>query len=441
MTKLAYFECPTGIAGNMCLGALLDLGMPIAYLQENLQGLGIQEEFELQVNSVHRQSQQATCVQVNLYPQLASNRTGVDPDRFAEKTEQEPDHHVASGLTTGHHPAHRHLPEIERLILNAKLPKQVEIWSLEIFRNLAIAEGQVHGIDPNQVHFHEVGATDAIVDIVGTCLGLDWLGIEQIFCSALPTGGGTVKAAHGRLPVPVPAVLQLWQTRQVPVYDSGIHRELVTPTGAAIATTLAQSFGPPPPMAIHQIGLGAGTHDLSLPNVLRLWLGESAAPAPSTSSTDATTETIMVLETQIDDLNPQALGYTFEALFAVGALDVFSQAVGMKKSRPGTLLTVICTPKTMSACEAVLFNETSTLGIRRSQQLRTALPRELTTVETPYGSVQIKLAYHHQKLVNVQPEYEDCACIARTYHLPWRHVHQAALLAWHQRTTASESKF
>jgi len=437
MTKLAYFECPTGVAGNMCLGALLDLGMPIAYLQEHLHGLGIQGEFELQVSSVHRQSQQASYVQVNLHPQLASTRAGVDPDQPGEKAGQEPDHHAASGLIAGHHQTHRHLPEIERLILNAKLPKQVETWSLSIFRNLAIAEGQVHGIDPNQVHFHEVGATDAIVDIVGTCLGLDWLGVEQIFCSALPTGGGTVKAAHGLLTVPVPAVLQLWQTRQVPVYDNGIHRELVTPTGAAIATTLAQSFGPPPPMAIHQIGLGAGTHDLSLPNVLRLWLGESAGPAPPPPSTDATAETVMVLETQIDDLNPQALGYTFEALLAVGALDVFTQAVGMKKSRPGTLLTVICTPEAVSVCETVLFNETSTLGIRRSQQLRTALHRELTTVETPYGSVQLKLAYHHQKLVNVQPEYEDCARIARAHHLPWRQVYQAALLAWHQRTTAS----
>lgn len=403
MTKLAYFECPTGIAGDMCLGALLDLGVPLSLLQDYFRRLDIEQEFELQVSSVHRQSQQATYVRVEL---------GAEP----------PGKHQ--------HSHHRHLPEIERLILGAGLPKQVERWSLDIFQNLALAEGKVHGIEPNRVHFHEVGATDAIVDIVGTCLGLHWLGVEEMFCSALPTGGGTVKAAHGKLSVPVPAVLQLWQTRQVPVYDNGIHKELVTPTGAAIATTLAQSFGPPPPLSLHQIGLGAGTLDLSLPNVLRIWLGESAgAPASGTHP-----ETVAVLETQIDDLNPQAFGYVFDVLFQAGALDVFTQAVGMKKSRPGILLTVICHPETVSACETVIFKETSTLGIRRSQQQRTALQRDIKTIDTAYGPVQIKLAYHDQQLVNVQPEYEDCAQIAQTHHLPWQQVYQAALLAWYQQS-------
>ncbi|QUY44127.1 nickel pincer cofactor biosynthesis protein LarC [Acaryochloris marina] len=404
MTKLAYFECPTGIAGDMCLGALLDLGVPLSFLQDYFRRLDIEQEFELQVSSVHRQSQQATYVRVEL--------------------EKE------AGQSSEHqHSHHRHLPEIERLILGAELPKQAELWSLDIFRNLAIAEGKVHGIEPNRVHFHEVGATDAIVDIVGTCVGLYWLGVEELFCSALPTGGGTVKAAHGQLPVPVPAVLQLWQRRQVPVYDNGIDKELVTPTGAAIATTLAQSFGPPPPMSLHQIGLGAGTLDLSLPNVLRLWLGESVA-SPSSSSQS---ETVVVLETQIDDLNPQAFGYVFEALFQAGALDVFTQPVGMKKSRPGILLTVICQPEIAPACETVIFKETSTLGIRRSQQQRTTLQREIKAVDTVYGPIQIKLAYHHQQLVNVQPEYEDCAQIAQTHHLSWQHVHQTALLAWYQQ--------
>lgn len=402
MTKLAYFECPTGIAGDMCLGALLDLGVPLSLLQDYFKRLDIEQEFELQVSSVHRQSQQATYIRVELGA-------------------ESPGKHQ--------HSHHRHLPEIERLILGAGLPKQVEIWSLDIFRNLALAEGKVHGIEPNRVHFHEVGATDAIVDIVGTCLGLHWLGVEEIFCSALPTGGGTVKAAHGTLLVPVPAVLQLWQTRQVPVYDNGIHKELVTPTGAAIATTLAQSFGPPPPLSLQQIGLGAGTLDLSLPNILRIWLGESAAsPASATHP-----ETVAVLETQIDDLNPQVFGYVFDALFQAGALDVFTQAVGMKKSRPGILLTVICLPETVSACETVIFKETSTLGIRRSQQQRTALQRKIKTIDTAYGPVQIKLAYHDQQLVNVQPEYEDCAQIAQTHHLPWQQVYQAALVAWYQQ--------
>lgn len=409
MTKLAYFECPTGIAGDMCLGALLDLGVPLAFLNDHLRRLGIDQEFELQVSLVHRQSQQATYVRVELVS------GSVDSETLSE-------HHLG-------HSHHRHLPEIEHLILGAQLPTQVETWSLEIFRNLAIAEGNVHGIAPNQVHFHEVGATDAIVDIVGTCLGLHWLGVEDIFCSALPIGGGTVKAAHGQLPVPAPAVLQLWQTRQVPIYDNGIHKELVTPTGAAIATTLAQTFGPPPPMSLHKIGLGAGTLKLSLPNVLRIWLGESLAA----QSTAAPPETVVVLETQIDDLNPQVFGYIFDALFVAGALDVFTQAVGMKKSRPGILLTVICKSEQVSACETVIFRETSTLGIRRSQQQRTPLQREMNTIDTVYGPVQIKLAYHHQNLVNVQPEYEDCAKIAQTRDLPWQQVHQAALWAWYQQ--------
>lgn len=401
MTKLAYFECPTGIAGDMCLGALLDLGVPLSLLQDYFRRLDIEQEFELQVSSVHRQSQQATYVRVDLGPEPG-----------------QPSDHP--------HAHHRHLPEIERLILGAGLPQRAERWSLDIFRNLALAEGKVHGIEPNRVHFHEVGATDAIVDIVGTCLGLHWLGVEKLFCSALPTGGGTVKAAHGQLPVPVPAVLQLWQRRQVPVYDNGIHRELVTPTGAAIATTLAQAFGPPPPMSLHQIGLGAGTLDLSLPNVLRIWLGES-------SSSPTSLETVVVLETQIDDLNPQAFGYVFDALFQAGALDVFTQAVGMKKSRPGILLTVICRPEGVSACETVIFKETSTLGIRRSQQQRTALQRQIKVVDTVYGPIRIKLAYHHHQLVNVQPEYEDCAQIAQAHHLPWQQVHQLALWAGYQQ--------
>ncbi|WP_299485065.1 nickel pincer cofactor biosynthesis protein LarC [Acaryochloris sp. IP29b_bin.137] len=404
MTKLAYFECPTGIAGDMCLGALLNLGVPLSYLQGHLNRLGVGQEFDLQVQTVHRQSQEATYVYVDL---------GADSG--------------GHGTSSAHPPHHRHLPEIEQMIIGADFPKQVESWSLEIFRNLAIAEGKVHGIEPQQVHFHEVGATDAIVDIVGTCLGLHWLGVEELFCSALPTGGGTVKAAHGQLPVPVPAVLQLWQARQVPVYDNGIQKELVTPTGAAIATTLAQTFGPPPPMSLHQMGLGAGTLDLPLPNILRIWLGESS------SSASTGQETVVVLETQIDDLNPQAFGYVFDALFTAGALDVFTQAVGMKKSRPGILLTVICKPDKVAACESVIFQETSTLGIRRSQQQRTPLKRNFVTVETDYGPIQIKLAYHHQKLVNVQPEYEDCARIARAQNLTWQQVYQSALIAWNQQ--------
>ena len=213
-----------------------------------------------------------------------------------------------------------------------------------------------HGIPPEKVHFHEVGATDAIVDIVGTCLGLDWLGIDSIFCSPMPTGGGTVKASHGHLSVPVPAVLKLWESRQVPVYSNGIQQELVTPTGAAIAVTLAADFGAPPPLKLEKVGLGAGSRDLPIGNILRLWLGESAVPGDHLWDTQGTLlEVISVLQAQIDDLNPQAIGYVFEALFQVGAVDVFTEAIGMKKSRPGILLTAICPPEKVAECERVIF--------------------------------------------------------------------------------------
>jgi uncharacterized protein (TIGR00299 family) protein len=311
------------------------------------------------------------------------------------------------------------------MILAANLPTRAADWSLAVFRQLAVAEGAVHGIGPEKVHFHEVGAVDAIVDIVGTCLSLDWLGIDSdqtglplVYCSAFPTGGGTVRAAHGRMPVPVPAVLKLWEMTNCPVYSNGIDRELVTPTGAAIATTLARSFGSPPPMVLKQVGLGAGSLDLPIPNILRIWVGETspdhlhvqhihklqvndADPHPGEGEGE---ETICVLETQIDDLSPQAIGYVFEALFTAGAVEV-------------------------------IFRETTTLGIRYTTQQRHILQRDVQTVQTPYGQVAVKIAWQgktSQKVItNVQPEYEDCANLARQHHLPWREIQRLALHHWY----------
>ncbi|MCG5059107.1 MAG: nickel pincer cofactor biosynthesis protein LarC [Limnoraphis sp. WC205] len=418
MTKIAYLQCSTGIAGDMCLGALVHAGVPLEYIAEKLERLGLSSEYRLWAEPTHRNGQLATKVHVDLTH---------SPHDHAH-------HH--------HHPDHptpvRHLPDIENIILSAQLPKQAEAWSLAIFRQLAEAEGAVHGISPQKVHFHEVGATDAIVDIVGTCLGLDWLEIEQLYCSALPTGGGVIRAAHGQLPVPAPAVLKLLETRQVPVYSNNIERELVTPTGAAIAITLAQTFGQPPAMSIQKVGLGAGSKDLPLPNILRLWIGESSQNTMShhVSSTSnhssVEIETISVLETQIDDLSPQAIAFTLEELFAVGALDVFTQPITMKKSRLGILLTVICHPEKQSICEDILFRQTTTLGIRSTQQKRRILHREMQTVETSYGSVSIKVAYSGENIINVQPEYEDCAKLARHHHVTWLDVHRTALENWHR---------
>ena len=315
-----------------------------------------------------------------------------------------------------------------------------------------------------------MGATDALIDIVGTCLGLHWLGVDRIVCSPLPVGGGTVKAAHGRLPVPAPAVLELLRRAQAPIYSNGIDRELVTPTGAAIATTLSQRFGPPPAMTLHQVGLGAGSHDLPIPNILRLWIGTAKQPTFQQASASHAShhhqehrhadrapeqsgygESVVQLQTQLDDLSPQAIGYLYEGLFQAGALDVFTQAVGMKKNRPGILLTVICHEADADSCQSLMFAETTTLGIRKTKQQRQTLYRTWQSVKTAYGPVQIKagLATPNGPALNLQPEYEVCAQLARHHGVSWKQVQWAAIAAaqslyqsdsWKvQSTTAKDS--
>lgn len=380
MAKIAYVQCPTGVAGDMLLGALCDAGLPFDYLVSQLQRLNLSDEYDLIITKVHKQGQQGIKVDVNL-------------------------------KVSHHH--HRHLPEIEQIIKQANLPDAVTKHSLAVFGTLAKAEGAVHGISPQKVHFHEVGATDAIIDIVGACIGFDYLGITEIYCSPLPTGGGTVTAAHGRLSVPVPAVLELFKYAQVPIYSNGIERELVTPTGAAIMVTLAQSFGNAPSMNLLTTGRGAGTIDLPIPNLLQLWVGEKSA---------VIAEEVAVLETQIDDLNPQIFGYLFECLLEGGALDVFTQPVTMKKSRLGTLLTVISPLSKVAICEGIIFRETSTLGIRKQIQSRSILQREFKTVTTPYGEVRVKLGVKGADIVNIQPEYEDCVTLAKTSGLPLKTI-------------------
>ena len=413
MGKVGYWECPTGIAGDMCLGALVDAGVPWQYLSDTLEKLGISREYQLKTEKVNRNGQLATKVYVDL---------------LNDKLTQGNGHHH-------HHYPTRHLPEIEAIIKAAALPKRPQQWSLQVFKQLALAEAAVHGIPAEKVHFHEVGATDAIIDIVGTCLGLDWLGIEELYCSPMPTGGGTIKAAHGNLPVPVPAVVKLWESRKVPVYSNGIEKELVTPTGAAIATTLATRFGSPPSMTLEKMGLGAGSRDLAIPNILRLWIGQKTTEGGDieTKSNLFKQETVTVLETQIDDLSPQVIAYTQEKLLAAGALDVFTQGIGMKKSRLGILLTVICHADKTAICQEIIFRETTTLGIRERTQSRSILDREIQSVETQYGTVRVKIASwgegEEKQIINVQPEYEDCATLARQHNIPWREIYQIAIAA------------
>jgi pyridinium-3,5-bisthiocarboxylic acid mononucleotide nickel chelatase len=453
MTKIAYLECQTGIAGDMCLGALVDAGVPVEYLTAQLDRLGISSEYQIWAEKIHHNGQIATKLHVDLTAIRSSKHEHSHDHQHSHDREHSHDHehghahdhHPTPASTVAkdsdhHHHHHydtpqRNLPEIEKLINAANLPARAMQWSLDIFRQLAIAEGAVHGIDPSEVHFHEVGAVDAIVDIVGTCLGLDYLDIVKIYCSPLPTGGGTVRAAHGILPVPVPAVLKLFSSRQVPVYSNGIDRELVTPTGAAIAVTLATEFGTPPVMQLQQIGLGAGTIQLPIPNILRLWLGTETGSILSSPVCPDCLETIEVLTTQIDDLNPQAIGYIFDLLFKAGAVDVFTQPIGMKKSRSGILLTVICPLDRSIDCEQIIFKETSTIGIRRDRQTRSILPRAIESVVTKYGIVRVKVARNNlvgdDSIVNVQPEYDDCAAIAQKYQVAWMDVYQLALITWH----------
>lgn len=480
MKTLAYLDCVTGISGDMCLGALVHAGVPLDYLKEQLDKLGISNEFSLRAEMVQRNGQAATKVSVDLTHQ---HRLQDHPSDSLQG------HSHGRDRESVHSHAHQHgsrrLPEIAALIEAANLPARASRWSLAVFHRLAQAEAAVHGIPPEQVHFHEVGATDAIVDIAGTCLGLDWLGIDGLICSALPTGGGTVRCEHGLLPVPAPAVLNLMASAQMPVYSNGIERELVTPTGCAIAATLASSFGSLPQFTIKKVGLGAGRRELALPNILRLWIGtvdklpasmgldsagvedtgaedtgaedtgaedtdagdvdarrpkeiagheavRHAATEGSTLAAKAIEETarkVVVLQTQIDDLSPQVIGYVFDLLFAAGAVDVFAQSVLMKKNRPGTLLTVLCREEAVGECERILFRETTTLGIRRTEQQRSVLDREMVLIETDYGPVMVKVGRLAGAVANVQPEFEDCARQARSHRIPLQQVQRAAIAA------------
>ncbi len=394
--RLAYLDCTAGVAGDMCLGALIDCGVPLDYVQHKLKSMGIADEFELFASAVRRAGQMGTQVVVDT---------------------------AGSGSPS---PA-RHWTDIQHMLDTAELAPRVKARSLEVFQCLAEAEAKVHQTSVERVHFHEVGAVDAIVDIVGTCLGLEFLQVERLTSSPHPIGGGWVDASHGRMAVPVPAVMQLWEQGRVPIFSNGIEAELVTPTGAALAVALASQFGPCPSMRVERVGRGAGSRDLEIPNILRLWIGDS-------EGTDLT-ETVVVLETQIDDLNPQVIAYTFQRLQEAGALDVFSQAITMKQVRPGTLITVVCPVEKAHDCETVLFDETTTLGIRRTLQQRTILERTTDKVSTLYGDITVKLGIRYGQTVNAQPEFRDCVARAEEHRVPVQTVWLAAHKAWQDRST------
>ena len=400
-----YLDCFSGVSGDMFTGALLDLGVPFARLKKVLAGLPL-EGYEVRVEPVERGG-------------LAATRFVVDVQSGREhggKHGHEHDH----GAGQAHSHAHRGLPEIERILAAAAIPAPVRALALKVVRRLADAEARVHRIPVADVHLHEVGAVDAIVDIVAGAACLHLLGVERVECSPLPLGGGTVSAEHGMLPVPAPATLEL--VRGVPVRPGPVEAELVTPTGAALVTTVAKRFGPPPAMTIDKVGHGAGSREFAgHANVLRAWWGRLDEAAAHTDLT--------VLEASLDDLNPQVYGYLLGRLLDTGALDVYYTPVQMKKNRPGTLVTVLARPQNLAALEEVLFEETSTLGVRSWTAARRELERRTATVSTPFGKIPVKVAGDGRRILHAAPEYDACALAARRHRVPLKQVQQAALKA------------
>jgi len=393
---IGYFDCFSGISGDMVLGALVDAGANLREIERELRKLKL-EGWSISAEKVRRRAIFATQVKV-------------------EASEQR---------------HHRGLAAILRLIDEAGLAPRAGERARKIFTRLGQAEAQVHQMPIEEVHFHEVGAVDSIVDIVGAAIGFELLGLDEFACSALDVGAGQVKTAHGVLPVPAPATAEL--LRGAPTFSSGILRELVTPTGAAIASTLAARYAEMPRMTLRAVGYGAGAADLAeKPNVLRLMIGEREASEPG----EYWGAPVTVIETNVDDMSPQIYGYFAERALAAGALDVFSTAAQMKKNRPGLLVTILSEPEKAAALIDLAFRETTTIGVRAYEVRRKTLEREVVTVETEFGKVQVKASRMNGSLLNAAPEYEDCQRIAAERGVPLKQVMAAAALAF-QKQSAS----
>jgi hypothetical protein len=380
--KIAFFDCFSGISGDMVLGALVDAGCNLAQVEAELSRLPVYG-WKISAEKV-------------IQGGLAATRVHVE-------------------CSEHHH--HRSLSTILQLIEEAGLPPRVADRASKIFRHLGQAEARVHNVPVQKVHFHEVGAVDAIVDIVGASVGFELIGVDEFACSALNVGSGRVQTQHGNLPVPAPATAEL--LRGAPTYSTGVQCELVTPTGAAIVATLASRFGAQPAMTVRAIGYGAGAAVLTeQPNVLRLFVGETAVQEAG----EPRDETIIVLEANLDDMSPQIYGYFVECALKAGALDVFSTPVQMKKNRPGQLVTVLCESAASERMTDLIFRETTTLGVRRSSVQRRTLHRVSFTVETQLGPIRVKVARLNGYTLNAAPEYDDCQKIAAEHGIPLKQV-------------------
>ena len=398
--KIAYFDCFSGISGDMILGALLDAGLPLEDLNREIAKLGVQD-VAIERESTARHAIAATRAKVCV----------------AGAPLADAEHHLdLSGEPTHDHP-HAHLKDITSRIAASRLDDVVKERSIRVFERLCAAEAEVHNAAPAEVALHEVGALDALIDVVGAVAGLWLLEVEEVCASPLRFGTGFVRCAHGRYPVPVPGVLAL--CRDVPTEQTDIRAELVTPTGAAIITTLARSFGPQPPFCQQAVGYGAGRRDLEdIPNLLRLRLGERV-PA---------SERVLLIEANIDDMNPEVYGYLFDRLLEQGACDVYATPVLMKKGRPGNVLSVLAPAGRLDELAAIVLQETTTIGLRYYGVERRVLERQIRTVATPYGEVNVKFSYLDGRC-RAAPEYEDCARLAQQHQVPLLSVYEAARAA------------
>lgn len=450
--KALYLDCFAGISGDMVLGALLDLGLELEALKAELVKLPI-TGFELLAFPVNKNGIQATQFQVNL---LEEDGKRLADSEFMEvdfQEDRQPEPAASKSLHNSSHP-HRHLGEILGIIARSSLSDSVKTTATAIFKRLGEAEANVHGMPLENVHLHEVGGIDAIVDIVGTVIGIEQLGIEEIYASPLPLGSGFVSSAHGMLPVPAPATAAL--LKDVPVYSGPGPGELVTPTGAAIVATLAKSFGPMPLMRLAGVGYGSGTRQRTYPNVLRAFLGEvnrpvlpagtakipgrnpypeqhSGLPVPAGYHESPA----VLIEANLDDMNPQLFDPLVSRLLAAGALDATLMPVQMKKGRPGILLQVLAYPTSLDEMLEIIFTESTTIGARSFPVIKHMLQRESLPVETSYGTVQVKVARLGERIVSAAPEFEDCRRLADLHQVPVKEVYALALSGYHLKSTVA----
>jgi uncharacterized protein (TIGR00299 family) protein len=399
--KTLYFDCFSGAAGDMILGALLDAGLPLDELKQALGSLGV-DGWEVSADRVVKCGITATKFRVH---------------------EAVPAGGAHAGAGGGGH-RHYHLAGIKKRIDQSDLSETGRARAKTLFDRLAEAEAAVHNMPVEKVHLHEVGALDSIVDIVGSVFGLEWFGADQIVVSPINVGSGTVQTAHGVYPVPAPATLKL--LGDAPVYGGAIAKEMLTPTGALLLSSYATSFGAMPPMRVDRVGYGAGDRDLeATPNVLRVVVGESLSARAAVR--------VAVVECEIDDMNPQIFGVLMDRLYGAGALDVFYAAVQMKKNRPGTLLTLVCRPADREALVEVVFRETTTIGVRYQEMARECLERETVAVLTPLGAVRFKVASRDGRVLNAQPEFDDLVKLAAEHGRPIKEIQAVAAKAWLER--------